>query len=401
MPLALLIALRAAAPRRGGGRAERGRLDHGRPAAAQRAGSGRRRPPHEPLRLARRRPPARLGLLGPDRAAPGQAPQAAVRRGLAHGPAVQLRQPRPRGRLGGAAWAEGDDLDHDARRRCGQRATRPATTGCGSRSRPSSPCSRARSRPATATGRTSSRSATSRTSPAGCGRRAPTARYYAPHHYRRMVNAAFPAIRAASPNDTIMVGELAASGSVNRGPGSSIRPLAFLRAFACVSRSFHKLSSGPCRNFKAPRADVIGHHPYSFFSRPTRHSPNRDDAAIGDGRRLLRFLDRLVGKHRLISARGGKLNVHYTEFGYQTDPPDPYAGRLAEEAGPLAPGGGARGMGNAACAHVQPVPPERRPQAARRRASTPGASSRPACCSTTCARSRRTCRSATRSSSSG
>ena len=150
--------------------------------------------------------------------------------------------------------------------------------------------------------------------------------YFAPHHYRRMVNAAFPAIRAASPRDTIMVGELAASGSMNRGPGSSIRPLAFLRAFACVSRSFHKLDSGPCRNFKAPRADVIGHHPYLFFAPPTRHSPNRDDAAIGDGRRLLRFLDRLVNKRRLISTRGGKLQVYYTEFGYQTDPPDPYAG---------------------------------------------------------------------------
>jgi len=124
--------------------------------------------------------------------------------------------------------------------------------------------------------------------------------YYAPHHYRRMVNAAFPAIRAGSPRDTIVVGELAASGSVNRGPGSSIRPLAFLRAFACVSRSFHKLSSGRCKNFKAPRADVIGHHPYSFYSRPTHHSANRDDAAIGDGRRFLRFLDRLVKKHRLI-----------------------------------------------------------------------------------------------------
>ena len=42
--------------------------------------------------------------------------------------------------------------------------------------------------------------------------------FYAPHHYRRLVNAAFPAIRAASPGDTILVGELAASGSVNRGP---------------------------------------------------------------------------------------------------------------------------------------------------------------------------------------
>ena len=150
--------------------------------------------------------------------------------------------------------------------------------------------------------------------------------YYAPHHYRRMVLAAFPAIRAGSPDDTILVGELAASGSVNRGPGSSIRPLAFMRAFGCVSRSFRKLRSGPCRDFKAPRADAIGHHPYNFFQSPSSHSRHRDDAAIGDGRRLLRFLDRLVARGRLISTRGPKLDVHYTEFGYQTDPPDPYAG---------------------------------------------------------------------------
>ena len=150
--------------------------------------------------------------------------------------------------------------------------------------------------------------------------------YYAPHLYRRLVLAAFPAIRAGSPDDTILVGELAASGSENRGPGSSIRPLAFLRAFGCVSRSFRKLRSGPCRNFKAPRADAIGHHPYNFFAPPSRHSANRDDAPMGDGRKLLRFLDHLVRKGRLISARGGKLQVHYTEFGYQTDPPDPFAG---------------------------------------------------------------------------
>jgi hypothetical protein len=149
---------------------------------------------------------------------------------------------------------------------------------------------------------------------------------YAPHHYRRMVNAAFPAIRAASPRDSILVGELAASGSRNVGPNSSIRPLAFLRAFGCVSRSFRKVRSGRCRGFTAPRADAIGHHPYQFFLPPARPSQHRDDAAIGDGRRLLRFLDRLVRRKRLISARGGRLHVHYTEFGYQTDPPDPFAG---------------------------------------------------------------------------
>jgi hypothetical protein len=149
---------------------------------------------------------------------------------------------------------------------------------------------------------------------------------YAPHHYRRLVRAAFPEIRRASPRDTILVGELASSGSVNRGPGSSIRPLAFLRAFGCVSRSFRKLRSGRCSGFKAPRADAIGHHPYEFFTHPSKPSRHRDDAAIGDGRRLLRFLDRLVVRDRLRSARGGRLDVHYTEFGYQTDPPDPYAG---------------------------------------------------------------------------
>ena len=149
---------------------------------------------------------------------------------------------------------------------------------------------------------------------------------YAPHHYRRLVLAAFPAIRAASPSDTILVGELAASGSQNRGPNSGIRPLAFMRAFGCVSRSFRKLRSGRCRGFRAPRADAIGHHPYQFFLPPNRHSRHRDDAAIGDGRRLLRFIDRLVRRKRLVPRRGRRLDIHYTEFGYQTDPPDPFAG---------------------------------------------------------------------------
>lgn len=190
---------------------------------------------------------------------------------------------------------------------------------------------------------------------------------YAPHHYRSLVRAAFPAIRQAAPRATILVGELASSGSKNVGPDSAIRPLAFLRAFGCVSRSFRPVRTGRCRGFKRPRADAIGHHPYEFFTPPSRHSPNRDDAAIGDGRKLLRFLDRLVAAGGLDSARREKLDLYYTEFGYQTDPPDPYAGiplrrqnRWLQEAayvawrtprvrsinqfrltdGPIAPGGG-------------------------------------------------------------
>jgi hypothetical protein len=149
---------------------------------------------------------------------------------------------------------------------------------------------------------------------------------FAPHHYRRLVRAAFPAIRAAAPRATILVGELASSGTASRGPRSSIRPLAFLRSFGCVTRTFRRVRSGRCRGFKPARADAIGHHPYQFFVHPSRPSRHRDDATIGDGRRLLGVLDRLVRRGRLVSARGGPLDVHYTEFGYQTDPPDPYAG---------------------------------------------------------------------------
>ena len=151
--------------------------------------------------------------------------------------------------------------------------------------------------------------------------------FYAPHHYRRLVNAAFPAIRAGEPGRRDPRGR--AGGQRQREPRARLRdPPARVPAGVRLRRRARSARSapGPCRGFRTPRADAIGHHPYQFFMPPGSHSPHRDDAAIGDGPRLLRFLDRLVGRGGLVSARGGKLDVHYTEFGYQTDPPDPYAG---------------------------------------------------------------------------
>jgi hypothetical protein len=40
----------------------------------------------------------------------------------------------------------------------------------------------------------------------------------------------------------------------------------------------------------------------------------------------LRALDRLVRRGRIVPSSGRRLNVFYTEFGYQTYPPDPFAG---------------------------------------------------------------------------
>ena len=294
------------------------------------------------FQLARRRPAARVRVLGPDRAEARTAEQAGnfdaasptdPRYNFAN--LDRVVQSAVRARL------QGDDLDHHAGAAVGDRATRASTIASGSRSRPSSPCSRARSRRATRTRRTSSRSSTSRTSPAGSQPQSNEARLLrAPPLPPARATPPSPRSGRAARATTILVGELAASGSVNRGPDSSIRPLAFLRAFGCVTRSFRKVRTGRCRDFTAPRADAIGHHPYQFFQRPRSHSRHRDDAAIGDGPRLLRFLDRLVRRGGLISTRGGKARRPLHGVRLPDRPARPVRRHPAQAPGPLAPGGG-------------------------------------------------------------
>jgi hypothetical protein len=147
-----------------------------------------------------------------------------------------------------------------------------------------------------------------------------------PHLYRALVRAAYPRIKAEDPTSVALIGNLASSGSRARGRRAPIRPLAFLRAMACVDRRYRPTRRGRCRGFRPVPADAVGHHPYQFFSPPGGHSRNRDDAGIGDGRRLLRVIDRLVRRGRIAPSGSRRLPVFYTEFGYQTSPPDPFAG---------------------------------------------------------------------------
>ena len=147
----------------------------------------------------------------------------------------------------------------------------------------------------------------------------------APHLYRALARAAYPRIKFADPDSVALLGELAPSGRDDPGATRPIRPLRFLRSMGCVDSRFRRVRSGRCRGFRAAPADAIGHHPYSVLLRPDQRSPKRDDAAMGDWRALLRTLDR-VRARRGIASRKRRLDVYYTEFGYQTDPPDPFSG---------------------------------------------------------------------------
>jgi Cellulase (glycosyl hydrolase family 5) len=139
-------------------------------------------------------------------------------------------------------------------------------------------------------------------------------RAQAPRIYRGMVQRGVPALRATAPRGSkIFVGELAPVGTATKVIG----PLRFLRGWLCLNKRWKKVRRGSCRHFKKVRANGFAHHPYG----PTTRVPARRDIinmlAI---RRLGAALDR--------SARAGRiprgLPIYSTEFGYQSNPPDPF-----------------------------------------------------------------------------
>ena len=148
----------------------------------------------------------------------------------------------------------------------------------------------------------------------------------APHIYRALVLAAGPAIERADPGAEIHVGELAPTGVKRRTGGSAIGPLSFLRAFGCVSERYQAMRSGRCRGFRPAAADAIAHHPHGVKNGPERSNPDPDSAQIADIPRLTRVLDRLTRRGRIRSPGRRPLDVHLTEFSYQTSPPDKAVG---------------------------------------------------------------------------
>jgi hypothetical protein len=137
--------------------------------------------------------------------------------------------------------------------------------------------------------------------------------------YRGMVASALPALRATAPRGAkIFVGELAPVGTATKVVG----PLRFLQQWLCLDRRFHRLrgraaKKAGCKRFKKVGADGFAHHPYG----PTTAVPRRRDIinmlAI---RRLGAALDRAARAGRITR----RLPIYSTEFGYQTNPPDPF-----------------------------------------------------------------------------
>jgi hypothetical protein len=148
----------------------------------------------------------------------------------------------------------------------------------------------------------------------------------APHTYRALVRAAYPAIHRADPGAQVIAGALAPRGADPLQRNRPLRPLAFIRAFGCVDERYRPVRTGPCRGFRPARMDGFAYHPHPVAASPSTPSPRTDDAAIADLGKLERVLDAVQRARGFTTPTGAHAPLHLTEFGYQTSPPDPYDG---------------------------------------------------------------------------
>ncbi len=149
--------------------------------------------------------------------------------------------------------------------------------------------------------------------------------------YRRLYRAATRGLRQTGHGgNIILLGETAPLGVTTPGPTRSMKAALFYRTLFCLTPALKPQRN--CGDFdkKGPLlADGVAHHPYPVLAPPEFKSPDSGYIRLGDGKRLFRILDAAERYGRL----PGRLPVWYTEFGYQTKPPDPYRGiSLAKQA---------------------------------------------------------------------
>jgi hypothetical protein len=150
-----------------------------------------------------------------------------------------------------------------------------------------------------------------------------------PQIYRGLYLAAHDAlVTSGHSTDEILIGELLPFARSGKTYPARVSPLKFLREMACVDDRYRAYRGGAasardCTNYKPLPGTGIAYHPYTLADGPEALTPLADDATINDLSRLDRTLRKL--SRRFVDT---KMPIWITEFGYQTDPPDPFASPL-------------------------------------------------------------------------
>src|SRR4051812_252428 len=154
-----------------------------------------------------------------------------------------------------------------------------------------------------------------------------------PAIYRRLFLFGREALqRTGHGGDTVLIGETAPLGNGSRTSRSPIRPKTFIRSLFCVSASGAPLTGAAaraarCSDFKRYgrlRFTDYAHHPYTKTLGPTERDPSPDAITMANIGELPALLDQIAARTRRVPAG---VPVMSTEFGYETNPPDPFSGQ--------------------------------------------------------------------------
>lgn len=160
-----------------------------------------------------------------------------------------------------------------------------------------------------------------------------------PALYRDLVyESARGLIRSKHVEDVIFLGETAPLGVPPQGERRPLRPALFLRELFCLD---NRLRPYRGRRARARRCSTVkrlsilkklpnlgyGHHPYTKDIPPTEKDENADSISIANIRTLPALLDKIAARTKLINPG---MPVYLTEFGYESNPPDPLNGVPAE-----------------------------------------------------------------------
>jgi hypothetical protein len=138
--------------------------------------------------------------------------------------------------------------------------------------------------------------------------------------YRGMYDDAYAQIKSVSPADKVLIGATSPSGSATPGQGD-VPPIQFVKGLACVNQNLRPLNIPQCAGYQPLHADGYSDHPYSLNTTPGTSSSNPNDVPLADTSRLESLLTNLFLEGRITSDPP----LYDTEYGYATNPPDPYA----------------------------------------------------------------------------
>jgi hypothetical protein len=167
-----------------------------------------------------------------------------------------------------------------------------------------------------------------------------------PGLYRGLIDAAYLALgRSGHAADTILIGETAPKGLRVAGPTRSMKLLRFVRRLYCLDDRYRPLRASAATTRGCPArpgaafarehpvlfaATGWAHHPYELSLAPNQVPPDPDFVTIANLPRLERVLDRALSSYH--RGRPGGMPLFLTEFGFQTNPPNPAGVSLSQQA---------------------------------------------------------------------